>query len=301
MEKVLPRLSHAQLEELMKYPAWKQFGRILIFLSLYFVLAVIGSKINHLIAWIIIWFIQGFLLAGSLVVVHDCSHNTFIPNKKLCRVMGAIIGSILWVNFSLYKCLHLEHHRHTNVEGDTQRVRTYKNSLHYFLSIFHFKFLYRFIELSLKSIWYRHVYCARNEKIRLQIKQDAILLLLVFFTEIIILCIYPKKFAIFYGIPMLIYLAITFFITTAEHSGCEATTNKTLNVRSVKSNPIFRFLFWNFNYHAEHHIYPSIPAPNLIKVHKLIGHYFFHTESSYIKLHLKLFSILVEKSNKRSI
>lgn len=289
-------LSHAQLQELMQYPAWKQIGRIFLFLVGYSILSMTANKVNNIFIWVPIWLLQGFLLAGSLVVVHDCSHNTFVANKKFCRIIGSVLGGILWVNFSLYKCLHLEHHKYTNVEGDTQRFRLYKNPLHYLVAIFHFKFIYRFILLSLQSLCNKHVYCARDNKIRLQIKQDSIVLLSVITISITMLLIYTKQFAIFYGIPMLIYLMITFFVTTAEHSGCEVTNNNMLNVRSVHSNRLFRFLFWNFNYHAEHHIYPSIPAPNLVKLHRLIGHYFPYTESSYIKLHIKLFHALINSA-----
>jgi fatty acid desaturase len=35
-------------------------------------------------------------------------------------------------------------------------------------------------------------------------------------------------------------------------------------------NPVFRFLYWNMNYHVEHHIFPLIPYHALPKLHEKI-------------------------------
>ena len=39
------------------------------------------------------------------------------------------------------------------------------------------------------------------------------------------------------------------------------------NTRTVKLNPILEFLYWNMNYHIEHHMFPKIPFYNLKKLH----------------------------------
>ena len=43
-----------------------------------------------------------------------------------------------------------------------------------------------------------------------------------------------------------------------------------LNARTVYMNPIFRFLYWNMNYHVEHHIFPTVPYHALPKLHEAI-------------------------------
>ena len=32
-----------------------------------------------------------------------------------------------------------------------------------------------------------------------------------------------------------------------------------LNTRTVYMNPITRFIYWNMNYHVEHHMFPMVP------------------------------------------
>ena len=33
-------------------------------------------------------------------------------------------------------------------------------------------------------------------------------------------------------------------------------------------NPIFRFLYWEMNYHVEHHMFPMVPYHALAKLHQ---------------------------------
>jgi fatty acid desaturase len=43
-----------------------------------------------------------------------------------------------------------------------------------------------------------------------------------------------------------------------------------LNTRTVKLNPFFRFLYFNMNYHIEHHMYPMVPFHALPTLHQRI-------------------------------
>ena len=40
------------------------------------------------------------------------------------------------------------------------------------------------------------------------------------------------------------------------------------NTRTVYMNPIFRFLYWNMNYHVEHHMFPMVPYHALPALHE---------------------------------
>ncbi len=43
-----------------------------------------------------------------------------------------------------------------------------------------------------------------------------------------------------------------------------------LNTRTVYMNPVSRFIYWNMNYHVEHHMYPMVPYHALPRLHELI-------------------------------
>ena len=56
-----------------------------------------------------------------------------------------------------------------------------------------------------------------------------------------------------------------------QHIGlAEDVLDHRLNSRTVYMNPIFRFLYWNMNYHVEHHIFPTVPYHALPKLHEAI-------------------------------
>jgi len=41
-----------------------------------------------------------------------------------------------------------------------------------------------------------------------------------------------------------------------------------LNTRTVHLNPIARFIYWNMNYHLEHHMFPMVPYHALPRLHE---------------------------------
>jgi MocE subfamily Rieske [2Fe-2S] domain protein len=56
-----------------------------------------------------------------------------------------------------------------------------------------------------------------------------------------------------------------------QHAGlAENVLDHRLNCRTVYLNPIHRYLYWNMNYHVEHHMFPLVPYHNLPKLHELV-------------------------------
>jgi fatty acid desaturase len=58
-----------------------------------------------------------------------------------------------------------------------------------------------------------------------------------------------------------------------QHIGlADNVTDHRLNTRTVYMNPISRFIYWNMNYHVEHHMFPMVPYHALPRLHELIRH-----------------------------
>jgi fatty acid desaturase len=58
-----------------------------------------------------------------------------------------------------------------------------------------------------------------------------------------------------------------------QHGGlADNVVDHRLNSRTVYMNPISRFLYWNMNYHIEHHMFPMVPYHALPRLHALIKH-----------------------------
>lgn len=56
-----------------------------------------------------------------------------------------------------------------------------------------------------------------------------------------------------------------------QHGGlADNVTDHRLNSRTVLMNPVSRFIYWNMNYHVEHHMFPMVPYHALPRLHALI-------------------------------
>ncbi len=79
-------------------------------------------------------------------------------------------------------------------------------------------------------------------------------------------------------LPVFLFVLPQFFGTwlmivhnTLQHAGlAENVLDHRLNCRTVYMNPISRFIYWNMNYHVEHHMYPLVPYHALPALHEAI-------------------------------
>lgn len=56
-----------------------------------------------------------------------------------------------------------------------------------------------------------------------------------------------------------------------QHAGlAENVLDHRLNSRTVYMNPVSRFIYWNMNYHCEHHMFPMVPYHHLPDLHATI-------------------------------
>ena len=77
--------------------------------------------------------------------------------------------------------------------------------------------------------------------------------------------------AMLIGLPTLYggWLVIVFGLT--QHAGlADDVLDHRLNSRTVYMNPVSRFLYWNMNYHVEHHMFPMVPYHALPALHEAI-------------------------------
>jgi MocE subfamily Rieske [2Fe-2S] domain protein len=65
------------------------------------------------------------------------------------------------------------------------------------------------------------------------------------------------------------WLLVVYGLT--QHAGlAENVLDHRLNCRTVYMNPIHRFLYWNMNYHVEHHMFPLVPYHRQRELHAVI-------------------------------
>jgi fatty acid desaturase len=75
------------------------------------------------------------------------------------------------------------------------------------------------------------------------------------------------------GLPSLYGRWLAYFLAITQHSGlAENVLDHRLNSRTIYMNPVLQFIYWNMNYHIEHHMFPMVPYHALPELHAELLH-----------------------------
>jgi len=82
-----------------------------------------------------------------------------------------------------------------------------------------------------------------------------------------------------------------------QHAGlAENVRDHRLNSRTVRLNPVFRFLYFNMNYHIEHHMFPMVPFHALPDLHERVRSELPYTYSGLIDAFREIVPALIKQS-----
>jgi MocE subfamily Rieske [2Fe-2S] domain protein len=96
---------------------------------------------------------------------------------------------------------------------------------------------------------------------------------LLIYAAVIGLAIYHQTILplMYVGLPTLYGSWLQPIYGYTQHAGlAENVLDHRLNCRTVYMNRIHRFLYWNMNYHVEHHMFPLVPYHNLPLLHEIV-------------------------------
>lgn len=75
------------------------------------------------------------------------------------------------------------------------------------------------------------------------------------------------------------------FILLAEHTECSFDDNPLTNTRTTLTWFPIKFMMWNMPFHAEHHLYPSLPFHALPQAHQELKEHFAVVDDGKSKNH----------------
>jgi len=74
------------------------------------------------------------------------------------------------------------------------------------------------------------------------------------------------------AIPSMLGAWLMVFFGSTQHLGlAEDVLDHRASTRTVLTNPVFRFLYLNMNYHVEHHVFPTVPYYQLPELHREVA------------------------------
>ena len=87
-----------------------------------------------------------------------------------------------------------------------------------------------------------------------------------------------------------------------QHAGlAEDVIDHRLNSRTVYLDPISRFIYWNMNYHVEHHMFPMVPYHRLPELHELIKHDLPKPDKSMWQAYCKVLPVMLRQLRNQDI
>jgi fatty acid desaturase len=275
--------------ELTSRSRWRATGRTLVIAGLYAALVIFGYAVDRWPVWVLIWASQGCILVGSYSAMHEAAHGTLYPGRSVNRIAGVLWASTILMNWSLWRSFHLEHHAHTGSDQDpkVKHKRTITHPAGYIaLPIGGLLFLGEFFVQSLGTLTGKMPEYVRSTGRHDAIRRDALVLVAVVVGLATAAVLAPGLLLRAWVLPLVATYCVVLPATgMTEHYGCPTEGSPLDTTRSVVSNRAFRYLVWNNNYHAVHHLMPSVPFHHAAELHGYIESRTQHLSPSYVAFH----------------
>ena len=236
------------------------------------------------------WVVPAMLLHGWFLValfapVHESVHYTAFRTRSLNVVLGWIASIPTLINSSFYRLFHYAHHRHTqDPQKDPELAGPLPRTVwQYVVRISgwgYYASRFDFYGRILRNQWDAFPYIPERE--RAGVRRSVIAMLVLFFGVFAVWSwLDPAGPWLYWLAPVVLAQPILRVMLLSEHTLCSDDDNGLTNTRTtLKSWPV-HLVHWNMPYHAEHHLYPSIPFFRLPQAHREIGDRFAHVAPSY--------------------
>lgn len=270
-------ISREELKELIKRSDLKGLLHTIAFFA---VLIGLGILAYHAIGTA--WMIPAFFAYGTVYcflnhLMHETHHRTVFKSVWLNELVHWIAGFAHGAEPIYDRWGHAQHHTYTYMIGDDPEVITPRPAdipslLGKFFGIGIIKpgpiinHAFGIIPPADKNLVPESDWKVMIWSSRLWLLGYALIIASCFVFGTILPLIYTL-FARFYGafIPTL--------LNNTQHVGLEQNVyDHRLICRNVRVDPITSFLYWNMQYHTEHHMFPTIPFHALRKLNKKIKH-----------------------------
>jgi fatty acid desaturase len=246
------------------------------------------------------------IMGNSIIVVlfssHDLMHGSVQKKSRLTYPIAFLGLSMLFMPPTQWKSLHnLVHHNTTNSLADPDRNYLYQqpdtwgkwiqnlfvpsvevNPLWLIVGMAGSWLVHNFRNVSSvllfndKSVDYVPAAFTVSPKDRFTIALECLGILGIHLGILFYLDFNPIKVTLAYILPIALGHAGAMFYIYTNHMGCRMTSinDPLINSASLRVPKIFDLLHFNFSYHTEHHIFPSINSDYYPMVQELLNvHY----------------------------
>lgn len=278
-------LNPGLLKQLSEPNDWKGFIQAGGHLGLVGVTGFTAYYVFTHFAWY--WMIPALLLHGLVVTnlsagVHELVHERVFKSGWLNHVFLYMISFLNWWNPIYFRLSHNEHHKYTlHPPDDLEVVLPLKITRSQLFRVcvadplapfYKIREQMRYLTRRYQGEWEQKVLGQADLNNQKRVGWWA-LTLLMGHGGILLVSLYYGQWIIPVVVTLGAYYGggLAFLMHGSQHIGLmDKVDDFRLCCRTIYLNPVFRYLYWNMNYHTEHHMYPAVPFYRLPLLHEAI-------------------------------
>jgi Na+-transporting NADH:ubiquinone oxidoreductase subunit F len=269
-------IPRARLKELMQRKDQPAIRDTLLWFGL-----LIGFGVAGFFTWGTWWAVLPFAAYGVLYASssdsrwHECGHRTAFKTTWMNDVVYEIASFMVMRESVLWRWSHTRHHTDTIIVGRDPEIAAPRppNFLHIFLTCFGVmpapRYFGGIVLHSFGKLRPDEATFVPDEE-RPKLYRNARIYVAIYLSVVALAVVTQSFLPLMYvGLPAVYgsWLMVVYGLT--QHAGlAEDVLDHRLNCRTVYMNPLNRYLYWNMNYHVEHHMFPMVPYHALPKLHE---------------------------------
>ncbi|WP_066965897.1 fatty acid desaturase [Microbulbifer sp. Q7] len=233
--------------------------------------------------WGSAWFFLPFMLYAVLYASvsdsrwHESSHGTAFRSDWMNTVLYEVSSFLVFRESTTWRWSHVRHHTDTIIVGRDPEIASPRpvRLLSMLLSVFKLNVMWaegrRMVMHALgKRTDDANAFVPESEWPKIHWKAR---LYVVIYLSVMGLALVSQSWLplFFVGLPTVFGSWLIALYGYTQHAGlAENVLDHRLNSRTIAMNWLNRYLYWNMNYHVEHHMYPLVPYHSLPRLHALI-------------------------------
>ncbi len=234
--------------------------------------------------------VPSFLLHGVTVnflgytgAGHEFFHSSVFRSKALNQMCFRLCSIFTWNNWAYFALTHTKHHAITSLAEDPEVCRYRRLSVASVIPLVFFdgmKMLrtVRILLINTMGVIPGHAGIdlrgERKTPARRRLFRAARTVILVH-ALIVAVSIFTGHWPIVFVVTLAPFGATWFshVLAAGQHVGlARDVKDYRRSTRTIILSPLLSFLYWNMNFHIEHHMYPGVPCYHLPKLQQEIGH-----------------------------
>jgi fatty acid desaturase len=232
--------------------------------------------------------VHGVILVTLFAPLHETLHRTAFRTRAVNDTVAMMIGFLHFLPAGHFRCFHAAHHKFVQNSDRDPELASPKpaNRAAYLWGLSTIPYWHaRFSELADHAKG-RVLAAFVKTRQRPAIIREARWHVAGWVAVAVVSIAFESMGAIYFWLlPTLLGQPFLRFYLMAEHGGCPAVADVWRNTRTVRSNPVVRFLMWNMPYHVEHHTVPAAPFHRLPVLHREMATQTIPPEKGYFECH----------------